>query len=67
MDRKFCPGGRCDYAEDRVRQDREGRYVEDDAANYGQSRREIVRALDGGRGNKGYASDYDSDRRADDS
>jgi hypothetical protein len=34
MDRKYCPGGKCDYADDRVREDRDGKYVEDDAANY---------------------------------
>jgi hypothetical protein len=69
MDRKHCPGGKCDYAEDRVQEDRQGKYVEDDAANYQQSRREIVRTLDGGRGSRdgrrGYASDFDSDRRGD--
>ena len=64
-DRKYCPGGRCDYAEDRVHEDRYGKYVEDDASNYPRSRREIYRALDNKRGYrdgyKGYSSDYADD------
>lgn len=69
MDRKHCPGGKCDYAEDRVQEDRQGRYVEDEAANYHKSRQEIFRALDDGRGfrdgQKRSWNDFDSDRKAD--
>lgn len=64
-DRK-CPGGKCEYAEDRIREDRYGKYVEDDASNYQKSRREIQRALDSGRDSKDSRrsySDFESDRR----
>lgn len=58
-ERKFCPGGKCDYAEDRISEDRYGKYVEDTADNYQHSRREIYNALDGRRGD-----DFDYSRRS---